>query len=181
MADPGSADGRRHPDLPEPGDLDHLGGLRRRSRHAPVVGRSHRQLRAAPLVRRRPGGTADAAPPAPAAAHRPGADPRPLRHHVTGRTDRGLSGSGGVGLGGTRVAGDPRRREGRPRGQHHHLRGRPCETVTTVGYGDRYPVTGQGRAVAVVLMLVGIGLIGSVTATVAATILARVQTESHRS
>ncbi|MDN5977904.1 potassium channel family protein [Acidipropionibacterium jensenii] len=56
-----------------------------------------------------------------------------------------------------------------------------CETVTTVGYGDRYPVTGQGRAVAVVLMLVGIGLIGSVTATVAATILARVQTESHRS
>ncbi|WP_236082552.1 hypothetical protein [Acidipropionibacterium jensenii] len=34
---------------------------------------------------------------------------------------------------------------------------------------------------AVVLMLVGIGLIGSVTATVAATILARVQTESHRS
>jgi voltage-gated potassium channel len=40
-------------------------------------------------------------------------------------------------------------------------------TVTTVGYGDRYPVTEGGRIVAVVLMLVGIGLIGVLTATVA--------------
>jgi len=40
-------------------------------------------------------------------------------------------------------------------------------TVTTVGYGDRFPVTGGGRAVAIVLMLVGIGLIGVLTATVA--------------
>jgi voltage-gated potassium channel len=40
-------------------------------------------------------------------------------------------------------------------------------TVTTVGYGDRFPVTTGGRAVAVVLMLVGIGLIGILTATVA--------------
>ena len=40
-------------------------------------------------------------------------------------------------------------------------------TVTTVGYGDRFPVSGAGRAVAVVLMLVGIGLIGVLTATVA--------------
>lgn len=40
-------------------------------------------------------------------------------------------------------------------------------TVTTVGYGDKYPVTGVGRGVAVVLMLVGIGLIGILTATVA--------------
>jgi voltage-gated potassium channel len=40
-------------------------------------------------------------------------------------------------------------------------------TVTTVGYGDRFPVTPAGQGVAVVLMLVGIGLIGTVTATVA--------------
>jgi voltage-gated potassium channel len=40
-------------------------------------------------------------------------------------------------------------------------------TVTTVGYGDRYPVTEGGRAVAAILMLVGIGLIGVLTATVA--------------
>lgn len=40
-------------------------------------------------------------------------------------------------------------------------------TVTTVGYGDRFPVSPAGRGVAVVLMLVGIGLVGVVTATVA--------------
>lgn len=40
-------------------------------------------------------------------------------------------------------------------------------TVTTVGYGDKYPVSAGGRGVAVILMLVGIGLIGVLTATVA--------------
>lgn len=40
-------------------------------------------------------------------------------------------------------------------------------TVTTVGYGDRYPVTPLGQGIAVFLMLVGIGLIGALTATIA--------------
>jgi voltage-gated potassium channel len=40
-------------------------------------------------------------------------------------------------------------------------------TVTTVGYGDKFPVTPQGKGIAVVLMLAGIGLIGVLTATVA--------------
>lgn len=41
-------------------------------------------------------------------------------------------------------------------------------TVTTVGYGDAYPVTAVGRGVATVLMLVGVGLFGLLTANVAA-------------
>jgi voltage-gated potassium channel len=40
-------------------------------------------------------------------------------------------------------------------------------TITTVGYGDRFPVTGVGRAVAAVLMLTGVVLLGIVTAAMA--------------
>lgn len=36
-------------------------------------------------------------------------------------------------------------------------------TVTTVGYGDKVPVTPEGRIVAIVLMLGGIGLFGVLT------------------
>jgi voltage-gated potassium channel len=50
-----------------------------------------------------------------------------------------------------------------------------CTTVTTVGYGDRYPVTTAGRLVAVALMIVGVGVVGAVTATVAALFVAQVQ------
>lgn len=41
-------------------------------------------------------------------------------------------------------------------------------TVTTVGYGDTYPVTVTGRLVAFALMLVGISMLGIITASVAA-------------
>jgi len=41
-------------------------------------------------------------------------------------------------------------------------------TMTTVGYGDRFPVTGQGRLMAAVLMLSGIAVLGVLTASIAA-------------
>jgi len=48
-------------------------------------------------------------------------------------------------------------------------------TVTTVGYGDQYPVTVQGRLIAVALMLSGIALIGVITATFASWLIERVE------
>ena len=44
-------------------------------------------------------------------------------------------------------------------------------TVTTVGYGDRYPVTPEGRLIAAVLMVVGIAAMGAVTAAIAARLI----------
>lgn len=40
-------------------------------------------------------------------------------------------------------------------------------TITTVGYGDRYPVTNAGRLVAAVLMIAGVGLFGTFTGFIA--------------
>ena len=48
-------------------------------------------------------------------------------------------------------------------------------TVTTVGYGDRFPVTTEGRLMAVALMVVGIAMVGAVTASVAAWMVSQVE------
>lgn len=40
-------------------------------------------------------------------------------------------------------------------------------TITTIGYGDRYPVTTEGRIIALFLMTVGVGLFGTFTAYIA--------------
>lgn len=51
-------------------------------------------------------------------------------------------------------------------------------TITTVGYGDFFPVTLTGRVVAVGLMVGGVALIGVVTATLASWIVERVAGET---
>jgi voltage-gated potassium channel len=47
-------------------------------------------------------------------------------------------------------------------------------TVTTVGYGDEYPTTMNGRFVATGLMIAGVALVGAVTATFASWLIERV-------
>lgn len=48
-------------------------------------------------------------------------------------------------------------------------------TVTTVGYGDRFPVTTQGRLVAAGLMVGGIALLGVITASIASWLIDKVR------
>lgn len=50
-------------------------------------------------------------------------------------------------------------------------------TITTVGYGDHYPTTSEGRIIAVCLMILGISLLGVVSATIAAWFVRLMQDE----
>lgn len=50
-------------------------------------------------------------------------------------------------------------------------------TVTTVGYGDKTPITTMGKVIAVFLMIGGISLLGVVTATLASWVVQRVAEE----
>ncbi|GAB3178832.1 potassium channel family protein [Nesterenkonia halophila] len=54
-------------------------------------------------------------------------------------------------------------------------------TSATVGYGDFYPVTVAGRLIAVALMIVGIALLGAITAGVASWVMQAVaEPQDHR-
>jgi voltage-gated potassium channel len=46
-----------------------------------------------------------------------------------------------------------------------------ASTVTTAGYGDKYPVTPEGRVIGVILMAAGVGLFGTLTAYIASAFL----------
>ncbi len=48
-------------------------------------------------------------------------------------------------------------------------------SITTVGYGETYPVIALGRGVTVVLMIAGISLFGLLTANVAAFLPRKIQ------
>jgi voltage-gated potassium channel len=48
-------------------------------------------------------------------------------------------------------------------------------TMSTVGYGDVYPVTFNGRVVAVMMMIAGVSLVGIVSATLASALLAKLR------
>ncbi len=52
-------------------------------------------------------------------------------------------------------------------------------TVTTVGYGDTFPVTTEGRIIAAVLMLIGIALFGSMSAIITSKLILPKETKDH--
>ena len=54
-----------------------------------------------------------------------------------------------------------------------------CVTVTTVGYGDVYPVTLGGRCIAVAMMVCGIALLGTITAIIASWMVEQVREQEE--
>jgi voltage-gated potassium channel len=52
-----------------------------------------------------------------------------------------------------------------------------AQTVTTVGYGDSVPMTLPGRLIAVLVMLLGIGFLTVITASITSTFVSRSRSE----
>ena len=48
-------------------------------------------------------------------------------------------------------------------------------TITTIGYGDYYPITFEGRAIAVLLMLSGLALVSVITISIGSWFLSRLE------
>lgn len=48
-------------------------------------------------------------------------------------------------------------------------------TIFTVGYGDKFPVTGEGRLYGVALMVCGIAIVGTITATLAGWLISQIR------
>ena len=53
------------------------------------------------------------------------------------------------------------------------------QTVTTVGYGDHVPTTALGQIMAAVVMLLGIGFVTVITASITGAFVARSRREQH--
>ena len=53
-------------------------------------------------------------------------------------------------------------------------------TITTVGYGDEYPVTMLGRITAVLVMFAGVGIIGALASILASVLVPQPQTQQER-
>lgn len=53
-------------------------------------------------------------------------------------------------------------------------------TVTTVGYGDKFPVTTEGRIIGMVVMIAGVGLIGAYTGFIASLFVGENKEESKK-
>ncbi len=53
-------------------------------------------------------------------------------------------------------------------------------TITTVGYGDKYPVTTEGRIIAAFLMTAGVGLFGTFTGFLASWFVAEKSQENEK-
>ncbi len=53
------------------------------------------------------------------------------------------------------------------------------QTVTTVGYGDHVPTTALGQIVAAIVMLLGIGFVTVITASITGAFVARSRLDQH--